>query len=576
MAKIQSNKEIVALSEYEHLRIRPGMYVSTVHETEEKISTIKNNLIVQESLTISIGLYKLLNEILDNSFDALKRDQIENGVINVSISSKNNQVTISDNAHGFHNAGKINSSSGLTNVETALTQLRAGSNFFNDDSEDSIIGTNGVGSSVVNILSSFFSIITINENERYEHIWENFKTTKQESKKGKYKETGSVVSFIPDTIIFKSSKFDIDYLTTQMVFRKYLLSKDAALSTTSLRFFYDEIEVNLGVAFLPEKYIEMDTALGSLIIYPSFQNATSVSFINSTITSGIHQKVVNDYLNNLFGVSNAHHFYESFFCLNLPPKLIRFSDQNKTKYAGTRGEVEPLILKHWEKKIKRDFVGSEIFDEINLAIEESTKVEDLKRIQKEKKKSKVRVSDKFFPCSGEKVSIFLAEGNSAAGSLMQKRDSKTEAVYALKGKVKNARKLSDLASNAELIDLITVLGLDIEKKEGCNFKNVIIATDADCLESNNLILTDIGEKLLSDIIIGDKIIDSNGEIQIITNVLEKKSNEWIEIVLNGEIFRCTENHKWTIMRNGKIIEVLAKDLQISDLFLIKDDDHLDI
>ena len=80
-------------------------------------------------------------------------------------------------------------------------------------------------------------------------------------------------------------------------------------------------------------------------------------------------------------------------------------------------------------------------------------------------------------------SYVLASGivshNSAMGSLLQKRDPKIDAAYALKGKIKNARKLSDLTSNAEIIDLMNILNLDPENDRACKFLRVVIATDAD-------------------------------------------------------------------------------------------------
>lgn len=69
--------------------------------------------------------------------------------------------------------------------------------------------------------------------------------------------------------------------------------------------------------------------------------------------------------------------------------------------------------------------------------------------------------------------------NSAMGSILQKRDPKNDAVYALKGKIRNARRLSDLTSNSEIVDLMNILNLDPENDKSCKYEKVIIATDAD-------------------------------------------------------------------------------------------------
>jgi len=83
----------------------------------------------------------------------------------------------------------------------------------------------------------------------------------------------------------------------------------------------------------------------------------------------------------------------------------------------------------------------------------------------------------------EDKSFLLANGlithNSAAGSVRQARDSERDAVYALKGKIKNTKKLSDLTNNKELLEIISILGIDPTTEKSPQYKNIIIATDED-------------------------------------------------------------------------------------------------
>ena len=83
----------------------------------------------------------------------------------------------------------------------------------------------------------------------------------------------------------------------------------------------------------------------------------------------------------------------------------------------------------------------------------------------------------------EDKSFVLANGitshNSAMGSILQKRDPRVDAVYSLKGKIKNARSVADLGSNAEIIDLMNILNLEPRDGSKCTFANVAIATDWD-------------------------------------------------------------------------------------------------
>jgi len=75
--------------------------------------------------------------------------------------------------------------------------------------------------------------------------------------------------------------------------------------------------------------------------------------------------------------------------------------------------------------------------------------------------------------------LYIVEGGSAMGSILQKRDPKIDAVYALKGKIKNARRLSDLTSNMEIIDLMNILGIEPDNDRNCKYERIVISADAD-------------------------------------------------------------------------------------------------
>ena len=68
----ESNKEIVALSDYEHVLHRPTMYIGSVEKSEERIVIVEDGKLVGKNKIISVGFYKMLNEIVDNAFDEAK------------------------------------------------------------------------------------------------------------------------------------------------------------------------------------------------------------------------------------------------------------------------------------------------------------------------------------------------------------------------------------------------------------------------------------------------------------------------------------------------------------------------
>ena len=485
MAKNNNSKEIVALSDFEHVLHRPTMYIGSVERSDEKVQIIevdesgKTGKIIEKPKVISVGFYKMLNEIVDNSFDEAKRMKGAMPKIRVEINSKTNQVKVTDTGGGFINAEKANSKTGTSNVETALSMLRAGSNFYNESSTDSLIGTNGVGAALVNMLSDSFEVHTINGEVDYKISWNRFVKDNEECKPvGKVK-TGTTITYTPRKDTFKGCTWDKEYLHTMFVFRQFLLKRDPQLQNMTLEFVFDGKLLDLNLPFLPEQYLEVHNDLGAFFLWEGYANGTSVSFINGANCSGIHQRIMYDWVNDMFDYPQAHMFYGTFFVLNLPPKLVKFGDQNKTKYAGGRWEIQPLLEKKFFAKLKRQLLGSEIFQIIKKKIDERNLKQDLNNLKSKKKAAAKKISDKYFPPSQAKGTLFIVEGSSAMGSILQKRDPRTDGVYSLKGKIKNARTVRDLGTNAEIIDLMNILNLEPGNGKGCTFANVAIATDWD-------------------------------------------------------------------------------------------------
>lgn len=485
-AKNTANKEIIALSEYEHVLLRPTMWIGSVERTDEKTQIVepdetgKTGKIVVKPKVISVGFYKMLNEIVDNAFDEAKRTKGSVSKIIVKIESKSGQVSVIDTGGGFVNAEHVNSKSGISNVETAMTMLRAGSNFYNDASTDSLIGTNGVGAALVNMLSESFSVVTTNSDSEYGISWKRFEKTEEYTKpRDKKLPTGTAVIFTPRSDIFKECKWDKEYLHSMFIFREFLKKRDPLLADLSIEFIFDGKRLNLDIPFLPEDYIEIHNETGTFFLWEGYANGTSVSFINGANCTGIHQRIMHDWVNDLFDYNEAHHFYATLFVLNLPPKLVRFGDQNKTRYAGGRWEIQPLLEKKFYLKLKRQLVSSDIYSLIKKRIDERNLKQDLSQLKAKKKAASKRISDKYFPPSQAKGTLFIVEGSSAMGSILQKRDPRTDGVYSLKGKIKNARTVRDLGTNAEIIDLMNILQLEPGNGNGCTFANVAIATDWD-------------------------------------------------------------------------------------------------
>ncbi len=473
-----ANKKIQVLSDFEHILKRPTIYVGSVKLTEENLPIVKEDRICLIPYQISVGMYKLFDEVFSNCVDEAKRMKKGMESITIEVDSKTNNIKITDTGEGFVDGSKINEKSGFPNVETAVSMLRAGSNFENENIEETLIGTNGMGVSLVNAMSSYFSISTTNSKENYFQEWNNFSRNKPVITKKGTKKLGTSVSFTPLTEIFDNCKWNKDILTSLLILKKRVLETENNTKGIKINFVWDKKEVEITTSIL--KQLSYKTPIGELLIWEKKDDSGSVAFVNSAFCTGIHQKIIMDQINGILEDSLAHHFYDFCLILNLAPGLVKFGDQNKTKFVSKREEVEKPILNAFESALKK-FYSTPLFKKIKENVEKRKKETDLKKIRKEKKNVNIKFSHKYFPPTSRIAeNLFIVEGLSAMGSILQKRNPARDGVYALKGKIKNARSLSDLADNREILELMQILNLDPENPHLIPpYEKIVIATDQD-------------------------------------------------------------------------------------------------
>jgi len=478
----EEKKEIIVLSEKDHIRQKPTVYVGSVKASEEKLPMIKGGRIYIETQNISVGLYKLFDEVFSNSLDEAKRMKGKMKLIEVRVESGPNRMIIRDSGNGFYKGTEINKVSGKSNIETAVSELRAGSNFRNDDVEESLVGTNGMGVSLVNVLSKKFKIITTNDKFYYEQEWDDYNVTPAIIKKntGEFQK-GTEVSFQPLCSVFSPCKWDKDILTSTLTFKRDLIRKDPEISKLEIKFYWDDQEVKLPDSIFGKESYLIETPIGQIAIWEKYEGSGSISFVNSAMCSGIHQKIFNDFINEKLDDTLGHHFYDTYITLNLPPKAVRFGDQNKTKFVSQREEVEPFISRNFGNKIQA-FFKTTLFEFIKKKVEERRNDGFVKKLKAEKRKVNLKNSHKYFPADRSNAeNLFIVEGLSAMGSILQKRNPKDDGVYALKGKIKNCKTIGDLSENKEILELMHILGLDPTIKSGTlsGYKKAVISTDAD-------------------------------------------------------------------------------------------------
>jgi DNA gyrase/topoisomerase IV subunit B len=363
--------------------------------------------------------------------------------------------------------------------------LRAGSNFNNEEIEETLIGTNGMGVALTNVLSRKFKIVTVNDTHYFEKEWIDFQSEDSKTIIKKHKgelEKGTEITFEPLVETFGRAKWDQEILKSSIMFKKRLISRDPVIKNLNIEFYWDGKIIDTDGDLFPKTSFSLETPIGEVVIWEKYDNSGSISFVNSAMCTGMHQRLVNEFINEKLDDSLGHHFYDTYISLNLPPKFVKFGDQNKTRFVTPREEVESTISRNILNKLVA-FFKTPLFQSILNKVEERKTDGHIKKLRAEKRKVNVKASHKYFPASKSSAeNLFIVEGLSAMGSILQKRDPHNDGVYALKGKIKNCRNLSDLSENKEILEMMQILNLDPTVKGAqmiSGYKRVVIATDPD-------------------------------------------------------------------------------------------------
>ena len=491
-------ENIRVLEGLEAVRLRPGMYIGSTGER---------------------GLHHLVYEIVDNSVDEALAGFCKN--IKVTI-NKDNTITVEDDGRGIPTG--INKQYGMSAVEIALTKLHAGGKF---DSETYKVsgGLHGVGVSVVNALSENMTVTVYQNGKIHEQKYERGIAVTPLEVKGKTRKTGTTVYFKPDYEIFSTLVFD--YLTLRHRLRELaFLNKGLNITLTDKReeevkeesFHYEGgiIEfvkyANRGKEKLHDDviYFEKETDVCQIEIaiqYTKNYSESIYSFANNinTTEGGMHvngfktalTRTVNNYArrynklkdneDNLTGEDIREGICAVISIKHQNPE---FEGQTKTKLGNpeVRGAVDSAVGENISAFLEENPAPAKII--IDKAINANRA-----RLAAQKAKQTVRkgalsgtsLPGKLADCRERdpaKSEIYLVEGDSAGGSAKQGRNSKTQAILPLRGKILNVEKArADRAYSADTIkSMITAFGTGIGENfdiTKARYHKIVIMTDAD-------------------------------------------------------------------------------------------------
>lgn len=492
--------QIQVLEGLEAVRKRPGMYIGS---------------------TSSEGLHHLVWEIVDNSIDeALAGFSDE---INLSI-EKDESIIVTDNGRGI--PVDIQAKTGRPAVETVFTILHAGGKFGGGGYKVSG-GLHGVGSSVVNALSTTLDVYVYKNGKIYHQQYAQGKVVHDVEVIGETDKHGTKVHFVPDPEIFKETvEFHFDKLATR-VRELAFLNKGLKITVEDkregkekfLEYLY-EGGIKSYVAFLNENKavlydepIFLEGEQQGVTVEVAMQHTDGyhnnlMSFANNihTYEGGTHEfgfktaltRVINDYAkkNKLIKENEENLTGEDVregltIVLSIKHPDPQFEGQTKTKLGNSEARTitDRLFSAHYEKFLMENpQVARQVVEKGLLAARARLAAKRAREVTR--KKSGLEISNlpgKLADCSSKDPSvseIFIVEGDSAGGSAKQGRSRLFQAILPIRGKILNVEKatLDRILANEEIRSLFTAMGtgfgsdFDVSK---ARYHKLVIMTDAD-------------------------------------------------------------------------------------------------
>lgn len=575
------------LDQISHVLLRPSTYLGSnkPHKSIKWIWDKENLKMVQKELTIIPSFIKIFDEVITNSVDEHKRNPKLNR-IDITIIPDHNKISIRDNG-GIPVV--IHEDQNQYVPEVIFGNLMSGSNY-NDDEDRLVAGTNGLGSKLTNIFSTEFLVSTCDgKNSFYQRFYNNMRD-RESPKVGKSTKNHTEITFFPDLEKFGMSKIDEDHI---LAIEKRIY--DIAGCNPSLKIYLNGSIIDIKSfedyikLYTQEVYFESNKDKSwSVGISPSDIGFHQVSFVNSTETYDGGNHV--DYILNQI-ISELREFFQKKHKIDVKPSELKnhiflfvnstivnpsFSSQTKEKLIT---EIKDFGFTYQvsEKTIK-SILKSEIVQSILDWIDQKKLAEENKLARSLNKSLEKLKVEKLIDAKGKdrwKCSMAIFEGDSAAGAFRKYRDANTMGAFSLKGKFMNVSEVnnSKLIDNNEVVNIMAALGLklgqDISLKD-LRYGRILFYTDADCLESNTIIVTKDGPKKICDISYEDEVLTHTGEYKKIVNIISKDISKYIIIKINGNRIVCSEDHKLIAYRDGQICEILASDLRYSDFLLLKD------
>ncbi len=499
-AKAYDASQIQVLEGLEAVRKRPGMYIGS---------------------TSSEGLHHLVWEIVDNSID----EALAGFATSIEvIIEPDNSITVVDDGRGIPVG--IQAKTGRPAVETVFTILHAGGKFGGGGYKVSG-GLHGVGSSVVNALSTTLDVKVYKEGKVYYQEYHRGAVVEDLKVIDETDRHGTTVHFVPDPEIFtETTEFNFDKLATR-VRELAFLNRGLKISIEDKRsekpilkeYHYDggiksyveHLNASKTALFPEPIYLEGEQQGITVEVsmqYTDSYHSNLLSFANNihTYEGGTHEfgfktaltRVINDYARkskvmkendeNLTG-EDVREGLTAVISIKHPDP--QFEGQTKTKLGNSevRTVTDRLFSEHFTKFLMENpTVGRQVVEKGLLASKARQAAKRAREMTRRKGALEIsNLPGKLADCSSkdpEKSELFIVEGDSAGGSAKQGRSREYQAILPIRGKILNVEKASmdKILANEEIRSLFTAMGtgfgadFDVSK---ARYHKLVIMTDAD-------------------------------------------------------------------------------------------------
>ena len=490
--------EIQVLEGLEAVRKRPGMYIGS---------------------TSSSGLHHLVYEIVDNCVDEALAGFCTDILVQIN---EGDTITVADNGRGI--PVDIQAQTGRPALEVVYTVLHAGGKFGGGGYKVSG-GLHGVGASVVNALSEWLTVQVRRDGKVYEMKFSRGEVTEPMTVVGTADDTGTTVTFKPDPLIFEDTVYDYDTLRTRLREEAFLTAGlhirvvDARPGREQER----SMQYNGGIREFVTWLNKNREPIHEDVIYMSAQRGDSVAEIAMQYNDGYNETIFS-FANNVHTPEGGMH--EEGFKRALTSVLNAYGhrmkllkDDEKVSGEDCREGLTCVVSvklteAQFEGQTKAKLGNSEIRTLVNAMVSEKLetyleenpqtaraivdKAMTASRAREAAKKARESIRrktglesgqmpDKLQDCNERDPSlceIYIVEGDSAAGSAIQGRDSRFQAILSMWGKMLNVEKAraDKIYGNDKLYPMIVALGAGIGNEfniDKLRYHKIIIMADAD-------------------------------------------------------------------------------------------------